>query len=50
MKWTTVIWLMVTGVCIGMAIVYLMFWFRPRQAWSSPFFFEAFGEVRFERR
>ena len=38
MSWTTVIWSIIAGICLGMAGLYLFVWFRSRRVWVSFFF------------
>ncbi len=35
MSWTTVIWLCSAGVCIVLAVVYLLVWLQDRKAWEN---------------
>jgi len=39
MSWVTIIWSMVTAVCLTLGTIYLLIWFRERHSWAYLCFF-----------
>jgi PAS domain S-box-containing protein len=38
MSWVTIIWSMIASVCVTLAVIYLLAWWRNRTAWANLFF------------
>ncbi len=39
MSWVTIIWSMVVSMCLTLATIHLLIWFRQRRSWAYLCFF-----------